>query len=129
MKKKHLGLFAATAVVLGVGIASAQQRPPHVTLPTPPDNLKSMRFPTSAANYDKFVQWYLTLIRSMPQRFHITQGESDLLVLHLKDCAGRIEADNVVTKSEANYCTNSTMAKVQEVLAPYIAQQAGGENN
>jgi hypothetical protein len=124
---KKLGAFAAVALVLGVSVASAQQRPNHVPLPKPPDNLKSIRFPTSAAQYEKFVQWYLALIKQLPQRFHVSPGETDILVLHLKDCAGRIEADNIVTKAEADYCAASTTAKVDEVITPYLLQmQAQG---
>jgi len=126
---KKIGILAAAALVLGVGIASAQMRPPHVPLPKPPDNLKSMHFPASSAQYEKIVQWYLALIRSFPTRFRITQGDTDTIILHLKDCAGRIESDGIVTKSEADYCNNTTMAKVQEVITPYIMQQAGGTEN
>lgn len=123
---KKLAPFAAVALVLGVSVASAQQRP-HTPLPKPPDNLKTIRFPASAAQYEKFVQWYLALIRTFPQRFHVTPGETDILILHLKDCAGRVEMDNIVTKAEADYCSATTTAKAEEILAPYIAQmQAQG---
>ncbi len=128
--KAKIGILAAAALVLSVSVAGAQQQVPHVPLPKLPDNLKTLHFPAPAAQYDKLVQWHLALIRTLPQRFHITQGETDVLVLYLKDCAGRIEADNIVTKAEADYCTNSTMAKVQEVLTPYIVQmqaQQGGD--
>lgn len=126
MKKHHVGALVVLGLVVGIGTADAQQRPPVVPLPKPPSDLKAIRYPTSAAQYEKVVQWELQIVRSLPQRFHLSQGETDAIILHLKDCASRIEGDGVVTLSESQYCNNTTMAKVQEAVTPIIAQMAGG---
>jgi len=128
MKKHHVGALAILGLVVGINTADAQQRPPVVPLPKPPSDLKNIRYPTSPTQYEKVVQWELQIVRTLPQRFHLSQGETDAILLHLKDCASRVEMDGVVTLSEFQYCNNTTMAKVQEALTPIIAQMAGGSN-
>ncbi len=120
---KRIAILTAAALAFGVGVASAQQ---HIPLPKPPNDIKMIRYPAPSAQYDKLVQYYLTLVRSLPMRFHVSQADTDIVVLMLKDCAGRVEADGIVTKDEAKYCENITMAKIHELATPYMMQQAAG---
>jgi hypothetical protein len=121
---RFAAILGVGAVVLGVSAASAQIAPQP--LPPVPDGIMNMTFPAPAARYEKFVQYFLTIIRQAPTRFHITQGDTDLLVLVVKDCAARVEADGWVTKHESKYCEKITTAKIHELMAPYVIQQAGG---
>ncbi len=126
MKPLH-ALLGGVALVLGVNVANAQQRP-NMPLPPPPKELKTLRFPAPAAKYDQVVQWYLGLIRQFPVRFHAAQADTDLLVLLVKDCASRIEADGIVTQGEHKYCERTILAKAHELMTPYMMQERGDGN-
>ncbi len=120
-------LLAAAAVLFGVSVASAQHTSP---LPKPPEPLpKTVHFPAPASQYDKYVQYYLVLLRSLPSRMNVRQADVDIVILLLKDCASRIEADGIVTQNEAKYCETITMNKVHELATPYVMQQAAGGAN
>ena len=125
---KRVSLLAVAAVVFCVGVASAQQAPSPMPLPTPPKELQTLRFPAPAAQYDKVAQWYMSFVRTFPARFHISQADSDLILLVLKDCTSRIEGDGVVTAGESKYCERITFAKAHEVLTPYMMQAMGDGN-
>jgi hypothetical protein len=123
--KLRRALLAAATIIFGVSIASAQ----HTTspLPKPPEPLpKFVRFPAPASQYDKYVQYYMTLLRSLPSRMGVKQGDVDVVILLLKDCASRIEADGIVTQAESKYCETITMNKVHERATPYMMQQMAG---
>ena len=125
--KKHTAILGAIALVLGVGVASAQEHH-FAPLPKPPDGAKQVRFPAPAAQYDKYIQWFVTLLRTLPARYNVPQSEGDVVIVLLKDCASRIEADGIVTKDESKYCENITMAKLHEIVTPYVMERAGGGN-
>jgi len=122
---KRGAILAAAAILFGVGIANAQHH--NSPLPKPPEPLpKIVHFPAPASQYDKYVQYYLTLLRSLPAKMNVKQGDVDVVILMLKDCASRVEADGIVTQNEAKYCETITMNKVHELATPYFMQQAAG---
>ena len=125
--KAHKAILAGAMVVFAVTAASAQQRPTptHMALPPPPKALQSLRFPAPADKYDQLAQWYLALFRQFPARFHVAQADTDLLILLLKDCTARIEADGIVTEGEHKYCRRQTLAKAHELMVPYMLQERG----
>ena len=119
--KQYVAILVGAAMICGASVASAQ----HMPLPPPPPEFKSMRFPAPAAKYEKVVQWYLGLIRQIPSRFHATQADTDVVILVLKDCASRVESDGIVTEGESKYCERVTLAKVHELMVPYMMEQQG----
>ena len=123
--KRFVGACAlAIGMLLQGASANAQQRMP---LPKPDHPLPRItRFPIPAAQYDQYVQYYLVVIRQLPARFHVAQSDADSIVLLVKDCASKVEADGYVTRSEMDYCHNIMMTKAHEVAAPYMLQRAGG---
>jgi len=128
--KRFVGACAlAVGMLLQGASANAQQTQPtpQIPLPKPAHPLPRLtHFPVPAAQYDQYVQWYLQILRQMPSRYHVTQGEVDSVILLLKDCAGKIESDGYVTRTEMDYCHNVMMSKVHEIAAPYMLQAAGG---
>jgi hypothetical protein len=122
------------AVVMGVAVsASAQQRPAPLPVPIPSNTgtasghhgrLPVLRYPVSAAQYDQYSQFYIGLLRKAVGRQGITQGDVDKAILAIKDCAGRIEADGVVTRSESQYCRRVLREKIHELATPYLMKYA-----
>lgn len=133
--KRLVGLLAAVVLLVGVD-ASAQQRPEpvgggeqqqqqQIDIPKPNQPLPVLRYPAPAANYERYVQYWLQLLRSMPSsRYHVAQVDVDSAVLMLKDCSARIEADGYVTRNEAKACRKQMMAKLHEIATPYMMQFA-----
>lgn len=130
MRRFLFASLVATTLMIG-GSASAQQRPSP--LPTgngnsalkPENKLPPLRFPTTAATYEQYVQYWLKLVRTATTKYRVSQGDANKVVLHLKDCASRVEADGYVTRAEANYCRTTTMSMVHEIATPYMMQAAG----
>ena len=119
---------AVCAIVLGFSMygstVSAQQRQP---LPKPAQPLPHLtHFPVPASAYEQYVQWSLQMLRQLPSRYRVAQSDVDKLILNLKDCSSRAESDGYVTRQEMDYCNKVMKAKLHEVAAPYILQQAAG---
>lgn len=121
MKQQFLGILIGASLFCGATVAQAQ----HMPLPQAPPEFKSMRFPAPATTYDKVVSWYVAMLRQVPARFHVAPGDADAVILVLKDCASRIESDGVVTEGESKYCERITLAKVHELMVPYMMEQQG----
>jgi len=125
------------AATLVVSSANAQQRP--TPLPSgggagsgsalkPDHKLPTLHYPTPAATYEQYVQYYLKLIRAASSRYHVASADTNKVILFLRDCSARVEADGYVTEREAHYCNSQTMAMVHDIATPYIMQAAGDAN-
>ncbi len=127
--KRVVLLVALMLMVVGIPTANAQQQQvqPIPEVPKPDHPLPLLRFPAPAATYDLYVQYWLQLIRTAGQRYHVGPGETDKVVLLVKDCAMRVEADGYVTQGEARDCRVMAMTKMHEIATPYIVQAAAGK--
>ena len=129
--KRLVALLGVTALVVTVNAVNAQNRPQPMPLPsgtatsTAQPDWSKVRFPLSAMQYDKLLAPLLDTVRTSPSKLHASQGDADLLVLTIKDCAMRVEADGWVSKQEAKYCDRIISAKIQEIMSYYTAQAGG----
>ncbi len=125
-----LGVLILGAFVVLAQDASAQQRPTPVPATThgssikPDRPLPPLHFPTTAATYEAYVQFYLKMLREAGVRYHVDSGDTNKAILLLRDCASRVEADGYVTRNEARACHRQTMAMVHEIATPYMMQYA-----
>ena len=126
--KRLLCICAIVSGMLLQGVQANAQQQQITPLPKPVHPLPKLRhFPIPASDYEQYVQWYLQVLRTMPARYHVQQGEVDSVILLLKDCSSKVEADGYVTRREMDYCNNQMFAKIREIAAPYILQHAGGD--
>lgn len=128
--KRFLCITAVVSAMLFQGVqANAQQTHQHVDpLPRPTHKLPPLQhFPVRAADYEQYVQYYLVVLRSLPGRYHMNPGDLDPVILNLKECSSKIEADGYVTRREMDYCHNQMITKMHEVAGPYILQHAAGD--
>jgi hypothetical protein len=122
---KYLGLLAAVALSVSmVGTAAAQQMPQplptngtggthHVTVH---QDISPLRFPATAARYEVFVSFMLDGIRKMStSRGVVTQGDINKMVLQLKECAARVEANGTVTSAENASCIGILRTSLREI--------------
>ncbi len=131
--KLFVGVLAFTVTCVVVPNASAQQRNTmtttngnHTTTTPPNPNAVKLPYPVSAARYEQFVSARLTMLRNARPIGPLSQGDINKVILLVRDCAMRVEADGVVTHNEMRQCNaiinTFTKERVREIKASSTAE-------
>lgn len=121
--KKLLGVLLAGVVLTSVDGASAQQK---WTIPGPQNTHAhtqhaQVHFPIPASVYELKISKALEKLRASRPVGPITQGDLNKVILLLRECASRVEADGYVTVAEMTSCNHVVYQYKQERLVEVMA--------
>ena len=92
MTKRSWAAAVLTTVLLTTGVATAQQHHPHT-------------YPMRAGDYQRFMARLIELFKKQEPKFDTdTQVAFHRWLLNYRECEGRVIADGVVTRLEAQSC-------------------------
>jgi hypothetical protein len=113
MKTAHkaLGGTVFAAIALVVSGALAQQRPAP----------KLVSYPMPAAQYEAHVSKILKVLREARPIGPITRADFDKAIFITRECASTVEADGIVTASEAQGCRARLVQFKRERLREIMA--------
>ena len=117
--KKLLGVLLSGVVLTFVSGASAQQK---WTIPGPQNTHAhtqqhaQVHFPIPAAVYEAKISKALEKLRTARPIGPITQGDVNKVILLIRECASRVEADGYVTAAEMTSC-NNVVARYKQTRA------------
>jgi hypothetical protein len=115
--------FGLAFTLVDSGASAQQHQTTQTTQATPAPHF----FPMPAATYEVVISKALEKMRAVKPVGPMTQGDLNKVILLLRECASRAEADGIVTAAEMNGCNAQIRYYKQERMVEVMANSGPSE--